>query len=286
MKLLILTMKPSSHFVTAVYSAAKRRNIAVDILDLKRTLVKADGNVRVIADWIDVTKAYDLCLARPLGRPTVSEFMFNISILEILQMNETRVVNKPEAYINTCNKVLAYARMASAGLPIPESIASSDLSVIRASQALMGEKAIVKPVCGSRGKGVMYLSKLGENSAAKLPTVCQRFVRGSDYDIRAFVIGEDVAASMMRRAADAATNISRGGEPVPIRIDEGTRDLALRASAVLGCEISGVDIAEDMDGKKYILEVNSQPDFIGLQRVADVDLADQIVTFLRRQIVR
>jgi RimK family alpha-L-glutamate ligase len=286
MRLSILTMKPNSHFVTSVRYAAERRDVDTDVIDLRRLLVRADDDVRLIVDGKDITRVYDVCLARPLGKPTVSEFMFNISILEIFRASRANVVNKPEAYINTCNKVLAYAKMAEAGLPIPRTIASRDLEVIRNSCNLLGERAILKPACGSRGRGVKYLSNLAETSAVELPVICQRFVRGSDYDIRAFVVGEEVVAGMARRSGSVATNLSRGGEPSPLKLTEEQKELAIKASVALGCEIAGVDIAEDRDGREYLLEVNSQPDFIGLQRVADTDVADRVVTFMREKAVR
>lgn len=286
MRLSILTMKPKSYFVTSVRSAAEKRDISTDVIDLRELLVRTDDELKVIVDSKDITSAYDVCLARPLGRPIVSEFMFNISILKILQANGANVVNKPEAYINACNKVLAYTKMFSAGLPIPETIAFSDPEVIRTSYNLLGDRTVLKPACGSRGRGVNYLSNLTDFSVLKLPAICQRFVRGSDYDMRVFVVGEEVVAGMARRSEGVATNLSRGGEPVKIELTEEVKEIAIRASAALGCEITGVDIAEDRDGKKYVIEVNSQPDFIGLQRVADVDLADRIVSFARSRVMK
>jgi len=47
----------------------------------------------------------------------------------------------------------------------------------------------------------------------------------------------------------------------------------------VGCEVAGVDILEGSDGP-LVIEVNSQPGWKGLQSVGDVDIAEEIVSFV------
>ena len=286
LKLVILTMKPQSHFVRSVSERAKVRGIETTVLDFKDLVLHMDGGVRLTADNSDITEAYDSCLARPLSKPTMSEFLFNISVLRVLRSNGTRVINPPEAYVSCSNKVLAYEIMARAGLPIPATLASQNMRAIKAQGNRLGENAVIKPVCGSRGTGVMYLSELAERRRYVSPLICQRFVRGSNYDVRALVVGDQVVAGMARVSNEVATNLSRGGIPTPLKLDRESSDLALMASTALGCDVCGVDIAINTDGQRFVLEVNSQPDFRGLQNVTDLDIPDRIVSFLEMQVTK
>jgi len=52
--------------------------------------------------------------------------------------------------------------------------------------------------------------------------------------------------------------------------------LAAKAAGAVGCEMAGVDILEGSDGP-LVIEVNSQPGWKGLQSVADIDIAEEIV---------
>jgi ribosomal protein S6--L-glutamate ligase len=53
-------------------------------------------------------------------------------------------------------------------------------------------------------------------------------------------------------------------------------ELAVKAAGLMGCEVAGVDLLEGKDGY-YVVEVNSQPGWRGLQSVTKVRIADLIV---------
>ena len=53
-------------------------------------------------------------------------------------------------------------------------------------------------------------------------------------------------------------------------------EAALRATAVVGLEVAGVDLLETEDGPT-LLEVNSSPGFEGLERATGLDAAGAIV---------
>jgi len=51
----------------------------------------------------------------------------------------------------------------------------------------------------------------------------------------------------------------------------------------VGCKIAGVDILEGPDGPR-IVDVNSQPGWKGLQVVAKVNIAEEIVDFVLKEL--
>src|SRR5205807_3280454 len=105
---------------------------------------------------------------------------------------------------------------ARAGLPTPRVRVVQRLDEAVAALAELGD-AVVKPVFGSLGLGIERLSPrdagrlealLGETGALYL----QEFVAGAERDVRAFVVGDQVAAAVARRpaAGEFRGNLSQG----------------------------------------------------------------------------
>jgi ribosomal protein S6--L-glutamate ligase len=88
---------------------------------------------------------------------------------------------------------------------------------------------------------------------------------------------------MRRVAPNWKTNVSLGAKPVAFNCPDEMEKLAVGASEILGCKIAGVDILESNNGP-VIIELNSQPGWRGLQTVATVDIADEIVKFVLSEI--
>jgi ribosomal protein S6--L-glutamate ligase len=111
----------------------------------------------------------------------------------------------------------------------------------------------------------------------------QEFVEHGHSDIRAFVLGDQVIASMRRVAQGWKTNYSQGAKPAPTEISDEFKELAIKASKAVGCKVSGVDILEGPEGPR-IVDVNSQPGWKGLQVVAKVNIAEEIVKFVLKEL--
>ena len=84
----------------------------------------------------------------------------------------------------------------------------------------------------------------------------------------------------MRRVAPSwKTNVSLGAKPVALNPSEEMERLAIEACEILGCKIAGVDMLES-DRGPIVIELNSQPGWRGLQTVAPVNIAEEIVKFV------
>ena len=53
----------------------------------------------------------------------------------------------------------------------------------------------------------------------------------------------------------------------------------INAADVLGCKVAGVDMIEGPNGP-VVLEVNSQPGWMGLQSVTETNIANEIVSYV------
>ena len=100
-------------------------------------------------------------------------------------------------------------------------------------------------------------------------------------DIRCFVIGQRVVATMQRQAktGEFRSNLHRGGRASLIRISPEERRLATRAAAKLGLRVAGVDIIRSRHGP-LVLEVNSSPGLEGVEQTSQQDIATQIIEYI------
>ncbi|HET7827793.1 MAG TPA: 30S ribosomal protein S6--L-glutamate ligase, partial [Candidatus Saccharimonadales bacterium] len=101
-------------------------------------------------------------------------------------------------------------------------------------------------------------------------------------DIRAFVVGGQIVASMKRQSLndDFRSNLHQGGEGVVIKLTDDERKTALKAARAMGLSICGVDMMRSNRGP-LVLEVNCSPGF-GIEQVTGRDVASKIIEYVER----
>jgi ribosomal protein S6--L-glutamate ligase len=106
-------------------------------------------------------------------------------------------------------------------------------------------------------------------------------------DIRAFVVGRKVVAAMRRqaRAGEFRANLHRGGTAEGVELNAREIDTAVRAAAVLGLGVAGVDMLRARQGP-LVLEVNSSPGLEGIEAATGVDVAGAMIEYIERRISR
>ena len=111
----------------------------------------------------------------------------------------------------------------------------------------------------------------------------QEFVKESaGTDIRAFVVGGKVVASMQRQSLDDdfRSNLHQGGEGMAIKLTDAERRTALKAAKAMGLPVCGVDMMRSSRGP-LVLEVNSSPGF-GIEKVTGRDVAGKILDYIEQ----
>ena len=99
------------------------------------------------------------------------------------------------------------------------------------------------------------------------------------------MVGGKVIGAMKRESQDGdfRANITRGGEAQPVDVDEEMEFLSLESTKLLGLDIGGVDLLYDNGGYK-ICEVNSSTGFSGMEKYTDIQVAEQIVSYVKHKI--
>jgi RimK family alpha-L-glutamate ligase len=229
----------------------------------------------------------DIVLVRGIPRGSLEQVIFRVDALHVLGGAGVRAVNDARAIERTVDKFLASALLARAGLPTPRTIACERPADALEGFAELGGDVIVKPLFGSMGLGMARVDD---------PDVAQRVFRALELaravyylqealphtgcDVRAVVVGERVVASIERIAEGWRTNLARGAQARPVRLDARREDLCVRAAAALGADYAGVDLLPAADGRDYVLEVNGIPGWHGVERATGVDVAAELARHL------
>jgi ribosomal protein S6--L-glutamate ligase len=150
---------------------------------------------------------------------------------------------------------------------------------------------IIKLIEGSQGQGVV-LAETRQAAESVIDAfrgldahfLVQQFIKESrGTDIRCFVIGNKVVASMKRQArkGEFRANLHRGGKAEAIRITPAERAIAVKAAKIMGLNVAGVDLIRSAKGS-LVLEVNSSPGLEGIESATRKDIAGEIIAFVER----
>jgi ribosomal protein S6--L-glutamate ligase len=189
------------------------------------------------------------------------------------------------------NKIRMLQVLAHKGVKVPKTVVLKTLEFLdQAIKRVGGFPVIIKTPHGSLGKGVAIvesrrslLSSLDIfwMDPANRNLLIQEYVAESEgKDIRAFVVGGRVVASMERQSAegDFRSNINIGGVGVPVTLTEEEVELSIKAADAFNLDMAGVDILRTKTGP-VVMEVNSNPGLEGITEVTGWDVAGEIVDF-------
>jgi ribosomal protein S6--L-glutamate ligase len=147
---------------------------------------------------------------------------------------------------------------------------------------------VVKDCLSSQGDGVFLCQNQNELLQCQMKLqgreiLFQEFIAESrGRDIRAFVIGQTVLASMERTSANPLiefrSNLSLGGTAKPITLTAEEENHCISATRRLGLDYAGVDLVRSRRGG-LILEVNPCPGLEGIEKWSQKNITKEIVLY-------
>jgi len=282
----ILTKDVNAYGSVTLLNALRKRGIPGTCMSFPQFVARIGYKPYLSVGRRDLLKDLSALIVRPIGRGSLEEIVFRMDMLHRLQRMGLYIINPSEAIERCVDKYAILAILEENGIPVPRTVVTeSQDEALKAFRDLGGD-VIVKPIFGSRGVGSTRISD-PEIAQTVFSTITfyhgviyiQEYVPHGFSDIRAFVIGDDVAAAMRRVAKSWKTNYSQGARPEPIKLDSEMEELAVKSAKLVKCKVAGVDILEAPNGP-LVVEVNSQPGWRGLQSVTSIDIAEAIVDFV------
>lgn len=288
MKVGILGREGSWH-VTALQAALAQRGIVAPCFPTTRLVARLARRPCIMANG-EALDDYDLLLVRSIPGGSLEQIIYRVDALHRLEDLGVRVVNSPAVIERTVDKYYTSALLEDAGLPTPRTVVTERFDEALAAFEELGGDVVVKPLFGSEGRGMVRVSD--EEIAYRVFRALeqgrylyyvQEFVPHGCEDIRAFVVGGQVIAAMVRRGASWKTNIAQGAAAEPLELPPTVRETAVLAAAALGTTYAGVDILPIETGGYTVIEVNGIPAWHGLQAATGVDVAERLVSYLLQE---
>jgi len=274
--------------VKALMKALEARGIPADCFPITRLVTRISDEPRVRVGE-HVLEGYDALIVRSIPGGSLEQIIFRVDALHRLENLGVRVVNSARTIERTVDKYYTSALLEDAGISTPCTVVTErDDEAMEAFRDLGGD-VVVKPLFGSEGRGIVRVCD--EDAAYRVFRALelgryvfyiQEFIPHANWDIRAFIIGDEVVAAMVRQAEGWKTNVARGASVEPLELSEELRDLSLRASRVVEADYAGVDILKAEGGGYYVTEVNGIPGWKGLQSMTNADVAGRIVEHVAR----
>jgi ribosomal protein S6--L-glutamate ligase len=242
-----------------------------------------------------VARDYQAVIPRLAG----TGFDFGLVNLRHLNRNLNIFSTGSDAGLKFCsNKFLTCQMLSEHGLRVPKQVlAHRPTDYKELIDMVDGLPCVAKLQRGSQGAGVFILNDVLAASTAlrameqtQVDVVLNRFIdTGSPAnDLRIITVGAETenpkifAYKRFAVDSDFRSNysISKKGEKVEITSEE--RDMALRASILLGGGVHGVDIMRDSKDKDkpYIIEVNGCPGLAGIESVTGENVAAAIIQYV------
>ncbi|HUZ26643.1 MAG TPA: hypothetical protein VMV07_23065 [Streptosporangiaceae bacterium] len=216
-----------------------------------------------------------LVTARVLTRHAEGELALLYDWLDTLERSGVRLINRALPLRRTQNKIVQASLLGAAGIPVPRTRAVKNLEDVAQCLRDWGD-VIVKPITGHASIDVIRLLPSPSASAGDSPLglrediilwnwfqrhslLCaQRFIENPGRDLRAVIIGTEVASCHYHISTAPDGSVRSLLHPLRWEKAELTSELEsllLRSVAALELELATVDVLEGPDGY-VIIEVN------------------------------
>ena len=225
--------------------------------------------------------------------PRIANYMtrYGCAIVRQLEMQGVWTASSSIAITRARDKLRSAQILTKAGVDTPKTLVSRNTADIDDLLDQIGLPVIIKLATSSHGNGVVLAdTKKAARSALQAfylynedgtNILLQEYIEESaGSDIRAFVVGSKVVASMKRQSLDDdfRSNLHKGGGATSVKLTEEERKMAIKAAKAMGLHIAGVDLMRSSRGP-LVLEVNASPGF-GIEKITGRNVAAKMIEYV------
>jgi ribosomal protein S6--L-glutamate ligase len=294
MNIVILSNGNANYSTKRLVQEAEGRGHNVRVIKYKNCYAAMEQSNPAVSYKGKVIKDVDVIIPRIASSMT----RYGTAIVRQFEMQGVYTTATSIAIVRSRDKLRSLQLLSKAGVGIPKTVFSRNTTDIdELLEQIGGTPVIIKLARGTHGNGVV-LAETKKAAKSVLQAfylhnedgtniLLQEFVKESaGTDIRAFVVGGKVVASMQRQSLDDdfRSNIHQGGEGTVVKLTEEERKTVQRAAKAMGLAICGVDIMRS-DRGPLVLEVNSSPGF-GIEKVTGRNVAAKIIDYVEQNAKR
>jgi ribosomal protein S6--L-glutamate ligase len=289
MKIAILSNGNANYSTKRLVEEAEKRGHKVKVIKYKNCYATIDTqNPQVVYRGKNVA-GFDAVI------PRISNSMtrYGTTIVRQFEMQGKYCLTGSLAIMRVRDKLRSAQILSKHGVAIPRTVISRNTADIDSLLKEIGLPCIIKLARGTHGNGVV-LAETQRVAKSALQAfyltneegtniLIQEFIKESaGTDIRAFVVGSQVVASMKRQSLDDdfRSNLHKGGEGKVIKLTPEEEKLAIKATRVMGLHVAGVDMLRSERGP-LVLEVNASPGF-GIEKITGRNVALKMIEYVER----
>jgi ribosomal protein S6--L-glutamate ligase len=287
-RIAILSNGNANYSTKRLVEVAKARGHEVRVIKYKHAYASIEKSNPTVSYRGDTLGHFDAIIPRIASNMT----RYGTAIVRQLEMQGMYSVSSSIAINRTRDKLRSMQLLSKAGVAVPKTVFSRNTADIDdLIEMVGGTPVIIKLARGTHGNGVVLaetkrmaksaLQALYLHNEDGTNILIQEFIQESaGTDIRAFVVGSRVVASMKRQSLDDdfRSNLHKGGEGTIVKLTEEERKMAVKAAKAMGLNVAGVDLMRSARGP-LVLEVNASPGF-GIEKVTGRDVATPIIEYI------
>ena len=288
MKIAVLSTNKNLYSTRRLIEAGVARGHEMPVYNHKRCYMNIVSHNPQIHYNGEAIKGIDAIIPR-IG---ASVSFYGTAVVRQFEMMGVYSVNESVAITRSRDKLRASQLLSRKGIGLPVTgFASAPGDTDDLLKLVGGAPVVIKLLEGTQGVGVVLAEtkKAAESvieafRGLKANFMVQEFIKeAGGSDIRCFVIGDKVVASMMRQGKEGEfrSNLHRGGTAKIVKITPEERSTAVRSAKVMGLNVAGVDLLRSNHGP-VVMEVNSSPGLEGIENATGKDVAGMIIDFIEK----
>ena len=288
MKIAILSRNRKLSSTRRLVDAAEQQGHDVRVIDVLRCYMNITSLRPTIHYGGAVLEGFDAVIPR-IG---ASVTFYGTAVLRQFEMMNVFPLNESVAVTRSRDKLRSAQLLARKGIGMPVTgFAHNPDDIEDLLKEVGGTPLVIKLLEGTQGIGVVLAEtkKAAESviqafMGLKANIMVQEFIKeAGGSDLRCFVVGGKVVAAMKRQGPEGEfrSNLHRGGSASLVKLTPEERSTAVRAAAVLGLEVCGVDLLRSNHGP-VVLEVNSSPGLEGIEKATNKDVAGMVIEFIEK----
>jgi ribosomal protein S6--L-glutamate ligase len=288
MKFAMLARNSELYSHQRIVAAARARGHEIDVVDTLRCYMNIASHRPEVRYRGRSLEGYDAVIPR-IG---ASITFYGLAVLRQFEMMGVYPLNESVAIGRSRDKLRCLQLLSRKGIGLPvTAFAHATSQPDDLIDMVGGTPLVIKLLEGTQGIGVVLAetrssakSMIEAFGGVEANILVQEFIKeAGGADIRAFVIGGKVVASMLRQGApeEFRSNLHRGGKAQEVKITPEERSTAVRAAKTMGLNVCGVDMLRSNHGP-VVMEVNSTPGLEGIELATGKDIAGMIIEFLEK----
>lgn len=293
MKIAILSNGNANYSTRRLVAEAEQRGHKVRVIKYKDCYLSLDEKHPNVFYRGEKLSKYDAIVPRIANSMT----RYGCAIVRQFEMQGAWTASSSIAISRARDKLRSQQILTKAGIDTPKTLVSRNTADIDDLLEQIGLPVIIKLATSTHGNGVVLAeTKKAAKSALQAfylynedgtNILLQEYVKESaGVDIRAFVVGSRVIASMKRQSLDDdfRSNLHKGGEGTSVKLTPEEKRIVVKAARVMGLHVAGVDLMRSARGP-LVLEVNASPGF-GIEKVTGRNVAEKIIEYIEHNASR